>query len=632
MPIGTKSVMFRQQSLNPAPMSPPVLPPWPQRVQSHLTIWIWKNPGGSLYLDNLSVQSSSLMSGSCAGYMPTGGQNLFANSNFEAGTTNWDAYHSGLQLTSNAHSGSQAIYLGSGSGSIAQAEEVASAGVIYTARGMFQRPAGSPWSGIGIDFFDANWNEISDVYVGIPETTNYAPTTVSGIAPAGTEHVSVWIWKNSGGHLYIDDVSLVAGDVANANIQSTAADQLWSVPSPLNGQGVTVAVVDSGIANHSDLNQAGTNTSRVLHSIDLTNNGTTNDINGHGTHVAGIIAGNGTMANGIHRGIAPAANLINVRISNGQGMTYSSELVDGLQWIFDNKDTHNIRIVNISLNSTVAESYHTGPINAAVELLWFSGITVVVSAGNNGTAGGSSTLYPPANDPFVITVGATSDRNTSYLDDDFVESFSAYGTTIEGHAKPDLVAPGRNIISLSAGNNSNLAQNHPSHKSGSYYFRMSGTSMAAPTVSGVIALLLQDEPALTPDQIKYRLKATASTNWPGYDAAKAGAGHVNAYAAVHGTTTATANTGIAASQMLWTGEDPVAWDSVSWNSVSWNSVSWNSVSWNSVSWNSVSWNSVIMLSSLWDDIFDDRLLTVTEWDATTTDASSNEIYLPMISR
>ncbi|MEZ4679106.1 MAG: hypothetical protein R2932_33305 [Caldilineaceae bacterium] len=92
-----------------------------------------------------------------------------------------------------------------------------------------------------------------------------------------------------------------------------------------------------------------------------------------------------------------------------------------------------------------------------------------------------------------------------------------------------------------------------------------------------------------------------STNWPGYSAAKAGAGYVNAYAAVHGTTTAAANTGIAVSKMLYSGDDPVAWDSVSWNSVSWNSVSWNSVSWNSVSWNSVSWNSVSWASSIWDD-------------------------------
>ena len=110
-------------------------------------------------------------------------------------------------------------------------------------------------------------------------------------------------------------------------------------------------------------------------------------------------------------------------------------------------------------------------------------------------------------------------------------------------------------------------------------------------MSGAVALLLQDEPLLTPDQVKYRLMATANKNWPGYDATRAGAGYLDIYAAVTGTTIASANSGIAASQLLWTGPEPVTWGSVSWNSVSWNSVSWNSVSWNSVSWNSVSWNS-----------------------------------------
>ncbi|MEZ4729926.1 MAG: S8 family serine peptidase [Caldilineaceae bacterium] len=295
--------------------------------------------------------------------------------------------------------------------------------------------------------------------------------------------------------------------------------------------------------------------------------------------------------------------------------------------ILQYKSTYNIRVVNLSFNSTVAESYLTSPLNAAVEILWFNGIVVVVSAGNNGTA----TLYPPANDPFVITVGAADDKGTASIVDDTVAPFSAYGTTLDGFAKPDLVAPGRHIVSLLAANSTFQAE-RPGNIVDTKHFRMSGTSTSAPIVAGAVALLLQDEPNLTPDQVKYRLMATANKNWAGYNATKAGAGYLDAYAAVYGTTTQSANTGIYASRLLWTGPTPVTWGSVSWNSVSWNSVSWNSVSWNSVSWNSVSWN-----SDYWEsppsarsgDL--DEMLT-TEEVITDNPAQSHIVLLPLVAR
>jgi len=280
-------------------------------------------------------------------------------------------------------------------------------------------------------------------------------------------------------------------------------------------------------------------------------------------------------------------NLINVKVSDDQGASTTANVVRGLQWIKDNRNRYNIRVVNISLNSTTPESYHTNPLDAAVEILWFNRIVVVVSAGNQG----QGALYPPANDPFVITVGATDDKGTDSVSDDGMASFSAYGTTTDGIAKPDLVAPGRNIVALMANPNSAVALAHPANVVNQTYFRMSGTSMAAPMVSGAAALLLQDEPGLTPDQVKYRLKATANKSWPGYNATVAGAGYLDIYAAVLGTTTQSANTHINASRLLWTGGAPVTWGSVDWNSVDWNSVDWNSVDWNSVDWNSVDWNS-----------------------------------------
>jgi serine protease AprX len=381
-------------------------------------------------------------------------------------------------------------------------------------------------------------------------------------------------------------------NLLNAYVRAIGADQLWNEAPYLQGQGVTVAVVDSGIAQHDDLNATTDrrSPSRIVASAGFNSStGNFKDKYGHGTHVAGIIGGNGALSRSAYIGVAPKVNLVNVKVTDDRGAGNTSDVVAGLQWVYDHKNVYNIRVVNLSLNSSVAESYHTSPLDAALEILWFNRIVVVVSAGNNATSG---ILYPPANDPFVITVGATDDQGTADTGDDGLASYSAYGTTESGFAKPDLVAPGTNIISLLASKSCELYKAHPSHRvSGplagpDHYFRMSGTSMASAVTAGAAALLLQDEPTLNPDQVKYRLMTTARPFGPG-----AGAGYLDVYAAVHSTTTATANTGTAASQLLWTGPDPVNWGSVSWGSVSWGSVSWGSVSWGSVSWGSVSWGS-----------------------------------------
>ncbi len=384
--------------------------------------------------------------------------------------------------------------------------------------------------------------------------------------------------------LYVDNVQIeYALPVPTSTVTPSPytsvvrADQL---PSTLTGQGVTVAVIDSGITSfHPDFITG--SSSRIIASEKLGYNLTTEDLYGHGTHMAGIIGGNGSASNGTYKGMAPDVNLINLKTSNEFGMTYESDVVNAMQWAYNNKDAYNIRVVNLSMNSTVAQSYHTSPLSAAVEILWFNGIVVVVSAGNNGTANGPSTLYPPANDPFVITVGASEDKGTASLSDDTMAVFSAYGTTSDGFAKPDLVAPGRNIVAPLGGLLNIVFQQHPLHRVNDYYFRMSGTSMSAPVVTGAVALLLQDEPNLTPDQVKYRLMSTANTTWSGYSASQSGAGTLDIYAAVNGTSTESANTGTIASQMLSTGSTPITWGSVGWNSVGWNSVGWNPSGWNS---------------------------------------------------
>ncbi|MEZ4725860.1 MAG: S8 family serine peptidase [Caldilineaceae bacterium] len=384
--------------------------------------------------------------------------------------------------------------------------------------------------------------------------------------------------------------------VASPFLKAIGADQLWNNTPYLRGQGVTIAVVDSGIAYHPDLNDYSGH-SRVITQVNFVHdNMLPDDYYGHGTHVAGTMAGLGQASDGLYLGVAPEAHLIDVRVMNDRGHGNTSSVIEGLQWVYDHQDAYGIQVVNLSLNSRIPESYHQSALNAALEVLWFNNIVVVVSAGN----GGKQRLYPPANDPFVITIGSANDQGTPTIDDDTLSTFSAYGMTADGFLKPDLVAPGGDIVSLLASDDSNLLAAFPHKKviapNNSTYFKMSGTSMASAVAAGAAALLLEDEPDLTPDQVKYRLVATAKP-FQGPESCAVGAGYLDLYGAVQGTTTASANTGLTASALMWDGLNSTLWGSVSWNSVSWNSVSWNSVSWNSVSWNSVSWNSVSWNSS-----------------------------------
>jgi len=364
----------------------------------------------------------------------------------------------------------------------------------------------------------------------------------------------------------------------NAYVQAIGATSLWNSETALQGQGITVAVVDSGVRRSlTDIK------GQVLAQVRF-NSVTKNyaDNYGHGTHIAGIISGNGAQSNGKYIGVAPKANLVSVKITDETGAASASDLVAGLQWVLENKEAYNIRVVNLSMNSSMAESYHTSPIDAAVEILWFNGIVVVVSAGNNN----SGVLYPPANDPFVITVGAANDQGTVDWTDDVLAGYSAAGVTSDGFYKPDFVAPGHNIVSLLSNSCGTLVSLYPDHVVDSVYFRMSGTSMASAVAAGAIALLLQDEPGLNPDQVKQRLMTTARPFFDG-----SGAGYLDIHAAVNGDSTHSANTGIAASHLLWTGPDPVTWGSVNWGSVNWESVNWGSVNWGSVNWGSVNWGS-----------------------------------------
>lgn len=368
----------------------------------------------------------------------------------------------------------------------------------------------------------------------------------------------------------------------NYYVGTVGADTAWSLG--LDGTGIGVAVIDSGISTDNDFSNL---VKRMSFSAQSS---TVNDVYGHGTHVAGIIGGSGFDSSGLFTGIAPNVDLISIKISDDTGMAYESDTVEALQWILDNKDVYNIRVANLSINSTVEQSYHTSPLNAAVEILWFNNIVVVASAGNWPLGSNFNPINAaPANDPFIITVGASDEWGTAKTRDDFVALYSAYGTTTDGFTKPDIIAPGSNIVSVLAKDSDWEALYPQRVVSNGEYFKISGTSMAAPIVTGAVALLLQSEPNLTPDQVKYRLLNKSMS---------IGNGRTKTYpyldigSAINQPTSESANTNIEVSQLLWTGDDPATWGSVNWNSVNWNSVNWNSVNWNSVNWNSVNWNSV----------------------------------------
>jgi serine protease AprX len=306
--------------------------------------------------------------------------------------------------------------------------------------------------------------------------------------------------------------------------QATAADQVRSgyaggllgigAIAPVNGKGIGVAIVDSGIAAHTALyNKVVANVSFV------TGDASTTDTFGHGTHVAGIIAGQPTTVTPLYGGgIAPGANLVNVRVLGDDGSGYVSDVIDGLEWVLANRVRYNIRVVNLSLGHPVFERCADDPLCQEVGKLVQAGLVVVTAAGNYGKTDDGRMILggitSPGNSPYAITVGATNTWGTASRSDDTVATFSSRGPApIDFTVKPDLAAPGVRIVSLEA-KNSVLPATYPTlHVAGTgsnEYMLLSGTSMAAPMVSGAVALLLQGNPGLSPTQVKLALQNGAT--------------------------------------------------------------------------------------------------------------------------
>jgi serine protease AprX len=357
--------------------------------------------------------------------------------------------------------------------------------------------------------------------------------------------------------------------LATSYPRSVSAQSVW--PSA-TGAGVGVAVIDTGIDGRLPDFRAADGRSRVVASA-VTNPDATTALDGygHGTHVAGIIAGNGSNrsssdpVDGKYIGIAPNANLIAIKASDDAGNATILDAIYGLQFAVDHRDDYNIRVVNLSLSSTEPVSYLADPLDAAVEAAYFSGIVVVAAVGNRGGDYDAGD-YAPGNDPFAISVGAVDDHGTSWRSDDSTPAWSTVDTTQDGFAKPDVAAPGAHIVStLAAG--SAFSRLCPGCVVDNAYIRLGGTSMAAPVVSGIAALALERHPAWTPAQVKGTIIASARDINGEVDEA-------NAASVVWATTpTSVDDADIPANELVDTTSGAIDYSRSSWGRSSWGSAS-----------------------------------------------------------
>jgi serine protease AprX len=441
-------------------------------------------------------------------------------------------------------------------------------------------------------------------------------------------------------HVALSTLTGSPHDATTAFTTATGADPL--VAAGIDGRGVTVAVLDTGIDQSPDFG------SRLIGGVDLTGAGNPfHDGYGHGTFVAGLIAGDGTASMGQYKGEAPGASLVAIKVAGADGVVDTSTVIQGIDWAIANQDRYAIRVLNLSLGADATESTTTAPLDAAVERAWKAGIVVVASAGNYGPGNGS--ISKPGDDPLIITTGATDDAGTASPLDDTVPAFSSVGPTwADGWFKPDLVVSGRSVVSVRAPL-STVDRNYPSAQVGSDYFKGSGTSFSSAIMSGAAALVLQANASARPDEVKGRVLATAG---PGPVGNPFVDGHgvldVSAAAAVEGIHFSQANAVPAirsgprqpvrgaSSQGVdlattWASStwNPDAWAGTSrpgmsaefttpsskrgwapgyrgrtsgrssWNGSTWNGSSWSGSSWSGSSWSGSSWSGSSWSGSSW---------------------------------
>ena len=387
--------------------------------------------------------------------------------------------------------------------------------------------------------------------------------------------------------------------------QTIGADKMQTLG--YTGKGVGVALIDTGVVNVQGLTSG-----NVVNGPDLSlDNPSTSmrdlDGFGHGTHMAGIIAGNDGTSTGF-KGVAPGAKLVSIKTGANSGAVDVSQVIAALDWVAQHRTDNgmNIRVVNLSYGTDGVQSYQLDPLAAAVEHAWKAGIVVVVSGGNTGTT--RSTLDNPAIDPFVIAVGADDTQATATATDDVIPDFSARGSAAR-HV--DLVAPGQSIVSL-RNPGSVIDSEYPKAVVNTRFFKGSGTSQATAVVSGAVALLLQQHPTWTPDQVKAALMASAVT-LPQASAQDRGAGLLNVLGASTtlvgpSTQTWTASSGLGtldgARGTDLTGEKDIfgkAWHASTWAAASASYTAWNGGVWNGSTWTGTCWCATSWTNSTWSN-------------------------------
>ena len=388
--------------------------------------------------------------------------------------------------------------------------------------------------------------------------------------------------------------------------QDTGATQAWS--QGVTGAGVNVAVLDTGIDPLPDFG------ARLVAGVDLSGEGNAlQDNYGHGTFVAGLIAGDGTSSGGAYTGEAPGAGLVSVKVAGASGQTNLATVIAGINWTILHRTQFHIGVLNISLGYVPNLPTSLDPLDRAVESAWRSGIVVVTSAGNAGPFNG--TILSPGDDPLVITAGALDDMGSLTPSDATMTWFSSVGPTRpDGWFKPDLVASGRSVVSLRAPG-STIDTMFPSARIGAANFVGSGTSASAAITSGAAALALSAGPNAGPDAVKAAL-LSSTTPGPVGNPFVDGHGALNALGATAaiGNVSLTQSTPRLLSSVLsllnpsvsltstWASSswNPANWSGAAWNGAAWNGAAWNGAAWNGAAWNGAAWNGAAWNGAAWN--------------------------------